>query len=345
VPYVAFPLDSRWLYYETGSKLLNRPRPDLYKNLAANEFLVTVPEPRKESETRPILLTTAFDLHLHDRGSVGFPAEVIDGHSDAGTLFAADHKPEIREANLAPAAWQALKTAWGLKGDLTGKDARRLARALNRLCLVVCHSPLYQSEHKGSLAQDWAHIPVPRSHDLFEESVKAGDSLALLLNPAAAASRALREVLGDSARELAVPCRLGGGNVGENDLTIEMSFFGAAQGGWRPRAAAAGEPMFPQWGETSGDLAINDSVFFRHVPEAVWKYELGGYPVIKKWLGCRDRGRRPGVPLSVQEVAHLRSMVQRLAAVLRLQPLLDSLYERLSQGSFTAEELGVGDGL
>ena len=103
--------------------------------------------------------------------------------------------------------------------------------------------------------------------------------------------------------------------------------------------------MFPQWGETSGDLAINDSVFFRHVPEAVWKYELGGYPVIKKWLGCRDRGRRPGVPLSVQEVAHLRSMVQRLAAVLRLQPLLDSLYERLSQGSFTAEELGVGDGL
>jgi hypothetical protein len=345
VPYVAFPLDSRWLYYETESKLLNRPRPGLYKNLAANEFLVTVPEPRKESETRPILLTSAFDLHLHDRGSVGFPAEVIDGHSDDGTLFAADGKPEVREANLAPAAWLALKAAWGLKGDLTGIDARRLARALTRLCLVVCHSPLYQSEHKGSLAQDWAHIPVPRSGDLFEESVKAGDLLAVLLNPAAAATKALREILGDTARELAVPCKLGGGNVGAGDLTIEVSFFGAAQGGWRPRAAAAEEPMFAEWGRTSGDLHINDSVFFRHVPEAIWKYELGGYPVIKKWLGGRDRGRRPGVPLSVQEAAHLRSMVQRLAAVLRLQPLLDSLYEKMSQGSFTAEDLGVGDGL
>jgi hypothetical protein len=42
VPYVVFPLDLRWLYYETRSKLLNRPRPDLYENLDANEFLVTV---------------------------------------------------------------------------------------------------------------------------------------------------------------------------------------------------------------------------------------------------------------------------------------------------------------
>jgi hypothetical protein len=36
-------------------------------------------------------------------------------------------------------------------------------------------------------------------------------------------------------------------------------------------------------------------------------------------------------------------MVQRLAAVLRLQPLLDSLYERVSLDSFTAEELGIGN--
>ena len=99
--------------------------------------------------------------------------------------------------------------------------------------------------------------------------------------------------------------------------------------------------MYVEWGKTTGDLAINDSVFFRHVPEAVWKYEIGGYPVIKKWLGYRDRGRRPGVPLSVQEVAHLRSMVHRIAAVLRLQSLLDSIYERVALDSFTAEELGI----
>jgi hypothetical protein len=73
----------------------------------------------------------------------------------------------------------------------------------------------------------------------------------------------------------------------------------------------------------------------------VWRYELGGYPVIKKWLGYRDRGRRPGQPLSVQEVAHLRGMAQRLAAVLRLHATRDSLYERVCQDCFLAEGLGI----
>jgi hypothetical protein len=55
VPYVIFPLDSGWLYYETEGKLLNRPRPELYQNLQANGFLITGSEPRKVSEARPIL--------------------------------------------------------------------------------------------------------------------------------------------------------------------------------------------------------------------------------------------------------------------------------------------------
>ena len=99
--------------------------------------------------------------------------------------------------------------------------------------------------------------------------------------------------------------------------------------------------MHDEWGRATGDLYINKSIFFRHVPEAVWQYELGGYPVIKKWLGYRDRGRRPGVPLSVQEAAHLRAMVHRLAAVLRLHSTLDRLYEQVCQDCFTLAELGT----
>lgn len=39
------------------------------------------------------------------------------------------------------------------------------------------------------------------------------------------------------------------------------------------------------WGERTGDLFLNDEVHFAHVPEDVWLYQLGGYPVLKKWLG------------------------------------------------------------
>ncbi|MCW5979747.1 MAG: hypothetical protein KIT09_16830 [Bryobacteraceae bacterium] len=341
VPYVVFPLDQRWLYYEADGKLLNRPRPELLKNLDSNEFLVTVPEPRKESETRPVLLTTAFDLHLHDRGSVAFPAEVVTEAAPEGTLFAEQDRSSQREANLAPCAWTVLKSVWNLKGGLPGRDARALSRALSRLCLVVCHAPSYQAEHKESLAQDWAHVPVPKSRQLLDEIAAAGDFLATLLNPAANPAKAIKEILDGDAKSLAVPGKLGGGSVSGDELLVGYSFFGAAQGGWRPRAAASHEPMHDEWGGSTGDLYINDSVFFRHVPERVWRYELGGYPVIKKWLGYRDRGRRPGVPLSVQEMTHLRAMVHRLAAVLRLHPTLDHLYERACLDCYLAEELGL----
>jgi hypothetical protein len=53
--YLLFPLDQRWLYYETEDRLLNRPRPEFSENLVGNEFLITVPQPRRVSESRPLL--------------------------------------------------------------------------------------------------------------------------------------------------------------------------------------------------------------------------------------------------------------------------------------------------
>lgn len=41
------------------------------------------------------------------------------------------------------------------------------------------------------------------------------------------------------------------------------------------------------------------------------------------------------------ETAHLRGMVQRLCAVLRLHSVLDGLYERACKDCFSAEELGL----
>ena len=99
VPYILFPLDARWIYYETEAKLLNRRRPELWDNLKKNEFLVTVPQPRRHSEIRPLLATSLYDLHLHDRGSVGFPAE-IKPPDDPQDLFSAPQQ-HVR-ANLAP---------------------------------------------------------------------------------------------------------------------------------------------------------------------------------------------------------------------------------------------------
>lgn len=341
VPYVIFPLDVRWLYYETRGKLLNRPRPELYDNLADNEFLVTVPEPRKESETRPIMLTTAFDLHLHDRGSVCFPTETIVAGAAEGTLFTSSNGATERQSNLAPGVWASLKHAFHLQGDLSGEDARSLSRQLARVSMALCHSPQYQAEHKDSLAQDWAHVPIPKSRPVFDELVSAGERLAILVNPIASPSKVLKTILGDDLKHLAIPSKNGAKSLDESDLLVKYSFFGGATGGWRSRPALDAEPMQDVWGNVTGDLYINDAVLFRHVPESIWRYELGGYPVIKKWLGYRDHGRRPDTPLTMPETEHLRGIVHRLAAILRQHSVLDKLYEQACKDCFSVEELGL----
>jgi len=72
-----------------------------------------------------------------------------------------------------------------------------------------------------------------------------------------------------------------------------------------------------------------------------WTYELGGYPVIKKWLAYRDNGRRPNTALSISESEHLQSMVRRIAALLALRDQLDVLYEAAALNSFSLEELAL----
>jgi hypothetical protein len=85
---------------------------------------------------------------------------------------------------------------------------------------------------------------------------------------------------------IGAPKRGDGGNLRPGDLSITVSYWGGSRGRWRPRSFHVDEEPLETWGEgawgeRTGDLYINDETFFAHVPEAVWTYQLGGYPVLK----------------------------------------------------------------
>jgi Type ISP C-terminal specificity domain/N-6 DNA Methylase len=339
VPYVVFPLDRRWLYYEVAAKLLNEARAELWRNLIDNQFFVCVPEPRQYSEIRPLLLTCAYDLHVHDRGSVGFPAELGVEAAAEGSLFGNAPEPHSRVANLHEYVWQSLKAHWSLAGTLADSPAKQLARDLAAVGMAICHSPRYEHEHKEALAQDWAHIPIPRDRHLFNDLAAAGRQAANLLDPLKSASALCRTLVGEPLARLAVVDNVNGSPVRPADLMVTYSFFGAAAGGWRSRPADDGELASEAWGIGTGDLFINDRISLRNVPERVWSYEIGGYPIVKKWLGYRDQGRRGAVPLSIEEVNYLREIIHRIAALLILHSRLDELYEAAATNSFTVDEM------
>jgi hypothetical protein len=70
-------------------------------------------------------------------------------------------------------------------------------------------------------------------------------------------------------------------------------------------------------------------------------YQLGGYPVLKKWLGYRQADRRDGKPLTDDERRWFRQMIQSVAALLALGPSLNELYEQAAASAFTAEEVQI----
>ena len=165
--------------------------------------------------------------------------------------------------------------------------------------------------------------------------------MAALLDPQMDPGSAIKQAIGPGAPYLGEVQRVGGGPVKTKDLVVTYSYYGSAQGSWRERMPTAKEVWRTCWGEKTGDLYLNDQVFLRHVPERVWRYELGGYPVLKKWLGYRDSGRRAARSLSLTEVEQLQAMVQRIAALLTLHEKLDQLYEKAAAGAFLIDQLGI----
>jgi Type ISP C-terminal specificity domain len=333
--FLAFPFDQRFIYYETGTKLLNRPRPEYGTNRKDNEFLLTVPEPRKESETRPIFATTLANLHVHECGSVVFPRET------RGYDLLAD-----RDANIPEATWRLLRDHFDLEGERRDEAARTFVGKLFRVAFAILHAPSYQAEHKSALSADWAHLPIPKDKELFGRLVAAGENVTRLLDANRDARDVIESILGaDRARSLGPLKRIDGKQLRPDDLKITVTYWGGGKGRWKPRpfttdelpAAEYGEA----WGERMDDLFLNDDAYFANVPELVWTYQLGGYPVLKKWLGYRQADRRDGKPLTDDERRWFRQIIQRIAALLALGPSLESLYQEAAANAFRVEELQI----
>jgi hypothetical protein len=353
VPYLTFPFDQRWIYYSQHAHFLDRHSPEFAKNKECNEFLVTVPEPRKVSEASPLFARTLVGLHVHERGSVVFPREINEGFSNDREGFETE-----RYANISEAVWRKIGEHFGLTAHdpaaerrwTVARDsqvARTFVGKLFRVGFAILHAPAYQAEHKSALSADWAHLPIPKDKELFEALVAKGEQVARLLDANRDAYDVIEAVLGSARAALIGPLkRADGGNLKPSDLKITITYWGGGKGRWKPRAFGVDDAPDEEWGlgawgERTGDLYINDDAFFAHVPEAVWTYQLGGYPVLKKWLGYRQADRRDGNPLTDEERKSFRKIIQRIGALLALGSELDELYQLAAADAFKATELGI----
>ena len=79
--------------------------------------------------------------------------------------------------------------------------------------------------------------------------------------------------------------------------------------------AALGDAL-PTLGETTFDIYLNARAYWSNVPAAVWRYKLGGYQVLKKWLSYRESDVL-GRALSPEEVLYFAEMTRRVGGMLQ----------------------------
>ena len=316
------PFDTRWLYWEAGTKLLDEKRADYKPHVfKGNLWLSSAQHLRKGSDEPQTCFTTYIgSLHLIERGAAMFPAF-------------------LREEGLALEGG-----GHHLRPNLSAEAQRyseRLGLSVEDLfhhVLAVLHDPEYRKTNAGALRMEWPRIPLPgwpegdapdAAGELGASSAR-GRELAALLDPETpvpgVTAGALRPWLG----AIAVPSTADGRNMTGDDfaLTAGWGHFGTGdavmpgQGRVVERDYTAAERQamgeaVDVLGDATVDVYLNDNARWSNVPSAVWNYKLGGYQVLKKWLSYREYGILRRL-MNQEEVGHFSHTARRIGTILSL---------------------------
>ena len=310
------PFDTRWLYWEKDTKLLDEKRAGYRPHAFDGNLWVEAREREaKEDFSRGTLVRFLADNFGNGLSSY-FPAWLQD--DTWGTDTGAEPRP-----NLSGAAQRYL--------DQLGASVEDLFFHV----LATLHDPPYRAANAGALRMEWPRIPLPGWPSGESEGAKAalarsvarGRELACLLDPAAPVPGVTDGTLRPGIATVAVPATADGRNMTGEDFAMTAGWGHSGSGDavmpgqgraverpYTPTERAALADAIPTLGGTTFDIYLNENAFWRNVPAAVWMYKLGGYPVLKKWLSYRER-RVLDRALTPQEVQRFTEIARRIAAI------------------------------
>ncbi|MCB9449787.1 MAG: N-6 DNA methylase [Anaerolineaceae bacterium] len=314
VRYFYRPFDTRWLYWDSETKLLDEKRSEYFPHVHEdNPFLMTTGRTRRNQIEPPIFTRLLTDLNLMDSGLRTFPLYLYaSGKSNQPQTKPMFGEGEVgRRPNLTKGAQAYL--------DRLGAGAESLFYHV----LAVMHAPAYRVENAGALRQDWPRVPLPEAQTLLEESARLGRRAAALLDVEREVEGVTSGAIQSDLREIAVPATTGA----MPDYHVQ---------GWGYLANGAtmpGQGTLHEHDDGSLDVYLNETTYWRNIPAEVWAYTLGGYPVLKKWLSYRDQ-RVLGRRLHDHEVRAFMHIARRIAAILALEDDLDANYAAVKASGY-----------
>ena len=320
VRYTYRPFDTRWLYWEADTKLLDAKRAKYKSHVFKGNLWLVSPQRQRRVWSPPLKTCLLGDRNQMDGSAAYIPAWL---HTD-GMVFQSDRAGY--QANLSDAAWNYL--------DSLGAGVEDLFHHV----LAVLHDPAYREANAGALRMEWPRIPLPGWPDGDDDgaaeelaaSAARGRELTALLDSDTPVPGVTTGTLRPEAAAVAVPWTTDGGNMAGNDfaLTSGWGHFGQGEAVMPGQGRVVERPYTSEersalgdavstLGDTTFDVHLNDRACWRNVPAAVWSYKLGGYQVLKKWLSYREQSVL-GRALKPEEVQHFTDTARRIGGILGL---------------------------
>ena len=320
VRYAYRPFDTRWLYWDGDTKLLDEKRADYRPHVFEGNRWFVLQKAARPTLSPPSAISDIGDLNQMNSGVYCVPARLRDQGLGV-TPGVLQTRP-----NLSPRAEAYL--------DRLGPNVEDLFHHV----LATLHDPAYHVANADALRAEGPRIPLPGwpdgdadgAADGLVASAARGRELAALLDVDAPVPGVTEGALRPEIASIAVPATVDGHNMAGDDfaLTAGWGHFGSGEAVMpgqgradeRPptadERAALGEAS-GVLGETTFDVHLNGRAWWSNVPAAVWDYKLGGYQVLKKWLSYREH-RVLDRPLRAEEVQHFTDTARRIAAILLL---------------------------
>ena len=322
VHYSYRPFDTRWLYWEEETKLLDEKRANYKPHVfEGNWCLVAQQKPRREWSP-PQVIPNIGCLDLMDRGATCTPVWLRDD----GLRLEGDGIQ--RRPNLSAAAQSYL--------DKLGMGVEDLFHHV----LAVLHDPVYRETNAGALRMEWPRIPLPgwpvgdndedtaAAAEELAASAERGRELARLLDSETPVPGVTAGTLRPEMATIGVPATADGTNMAGDDFAVTAGWghFGTGDAVMPGQGRAVERPYTPGeqaglgdsalvLGERTLDVCLNGRAYWRNIPTNVWNYKLGGYQVLKKWLSYRET-KVLGRNLLPEEVQHFTDTARRIGAML-----------------------------
>ena len=310
------PFDNRWLYWESGHGLLGRPVPDYRPHVFDGNLWLVLQNKARPDLSPPLVISHLGDLNQMNSG-VYCVSAYLGGHG----LEADGSQPQ---PNLSSTARSYLSAVRGNVMDLFHH------------VITTLHDPAYNRVNADALRAEGPRIPLvgwpdgkaEGAAEALVESAARGRRLARLLDSDTPVPGVTEGALPPEMATIAVPATVDSRNMKGDDFAVTAGWghYGSGdavmpgQGrvvkrAYTPDERAVLDDAGTVLGETTFDIYLNHRASWRNVPNTVWRYKLGGYQVLKKWLSYRERDILAR-PLRPEEIQHFTDTARRIAAIL-----------------------------